>query len=87
MSIKQEPVEWSDFEHEPANLNKSSIEVAVKPELIYSKGDTDEEGKQINLSKSLFFVHKFKITERINCFFILFSFFESKSNINNQKSK
>lgn len=44
--IKQEPpepVEWSDFEHENASLNKSSIEVAVKPEL-YSKGDTDEEG-------------------------------------------
>lgn len=44
MAIKQEPVEWSDFEHEPANLNKPSIEVAVKPELLYSKGDTDEEG-------------------------------------------
>lgn len=45
--IKQEPpeqVEWPDFEHETASLNKSSIEVAVKPELIYSKGDTDEEG-------------------------------------------
>lgn len=40
MAIKQEPVEWVDFEHE----NKSSIEVAVKPELIYSKVDTDEEG-------------------------------------------
>lgn len=46
MSIKQEPVEWSDFEHENASINKSSIEVAVKPELIYSKGDTDEEGMQ-----------------------------------------
>lgn len=44
MAIKQEPVEWVDFEHENASLNKSSIEVAVKPELIYSKGDTDEEG-------------------------------------------
>lgn len=45
--IKQEPpepVEWPDFEHENASLNKSSIEVAVKPEHIYSKGDTDEEG-------------------------------------------
>lgn len=49
MSIKQEPVEWSDFEHEPANMNKSSIEVAVKPELIYSKGDTDEEGRKTDL--------------------------------------
>lgn len=44
MAIKQEPVEWPDFEHENASINKSSIEVAVKPELIYSKGDTDEEG-------------------------------------------
>lgn len=45
MSIKQEPVEWSDFEHDnTSNVNKSSIEIAVKPELIYSKGDTDEEG-------------------------------------------
>lgn len=43
MDIKQEP-EWVDFEHETASLNKSSIEVAVKPELIFSKGDTDEEG-------------------------------------------
>lgn len=51
MSIKQEPVEWPDFEHEPANMNKSSVEVAVKPELIYSKGDTDEEGRQIYLQK------------------------------------
>lgn len=49
MSIKQEPVDWSDFEHETANVNKSSIEVAVKPELIYSKGDTDEEGIEIDL--------------------------------------
>ncbi|XP_031640915.1 broad-complex core protein isoforms 1/2/3/4/5 isoform X2 [Contarinia nasturtii] len=45
MAIKQEPVEWSDFDHENASLNKSSIEVAVKPELIYSKGDTDEEAE------------------------------------------
>lgn len=57
MSIKQEPVEWSDFEHESSNLNKSSIEVAVKPELIYSKGDTDEEGiykLKFNLSAKIF---------------------------------
>lgn len=47
MVIKQEPAEWPDFEHETANLNKSSIEVAVKPELIYSKGDTDEEGMNL----------------------------------------
>lgn len=50
MAIKQEPVEWSDFEHEPSNLNKSSIEVAVKPELIYAKGDTDEEGIHTNFT-------------------------------------
>ncbi|XP_055318508.1 broad-complex core protein isoform X2 [Sitodiplosis mosellana] len=48
--IKQEPpepVEWPDFEHENASLNKSSIEVAVKPELVYSKGDTDEEAEWV----------------------------------------
>lgn len=44
MSIKQEPVEWTDYEHENTNVNKSNIEVAVKPELIYAKVDTDEEG-------------------------------------------
>lgn len=53
MAIKQEPIEWPDFEHENASINKSSIEVSVKPELIYSKGDTDEEGMQH------FFSHEF----------------------------
>lgn len=73
MSIKQEPVEWSDFEHEAANLNKSSIEVAVKPELIYSKGDTDEEGTK-SISKPFNLVEQRKSTQRINCFLVLFSF-------------
>lgn len=54
MSIKQEPVEWSDFEHDnTTNVNKSSIEIAVKPELIYSKGDTDEEGTKQSLYSSI----------------------------------
>lgn len=47
-AIKQEPVEpieWPDFDHENASIDKSNIEVAVKPEMLYSKEDTDEEGK------------------------------------------
>lgn len=56
MSIKQEPVEWSDFEHDnTSNVNKSSIEIAVKPELIYSKGDTDEEGTNNRYISTLHF--------------------------------
>lgn len=46
MDIKQEPVEWPDFEHDNAGIDKPNIEIAVKPELIYAKDDTDEEGKQ-----------------------------------------
>lgn len=43
MDIKQEPVEWSDFEHDNPTLSKS-IEVTVKPEMIYAKTNADDDG-------------------------------------------
>lgn len=57
MSIKQEPVEWSDFDHDNTNVNKSNIEVAVKPELIYSKSDPDDEGITIYVYYKCLFAH------------------------------
>lgn len=47
MAIKQEPSEWADFEHDNTNIDKTNIEIAVKPELIYSKEDADDDGKYI----------------------------------------
>lgn len=44
MAIKQEPIEWTDFDHDNGNIDKTNIEVAVKPELIYSKEDADDDG-------------------------------------------
>lgn len=46
LTIKEEPVEWPDFEHE-THLDKPNIEVSVKPELVYSKDDSEEDGKSI----------------------------------------
>lgn len=44
MAIKQEPIEWTDFDHDNGIIEKANIEVAVKPELIYSKEDADDDG-------------------------------------------
>lgn len=44
LSIKQEPVEWTEFEHDNNLMEKSSIEVNVKPELVYSKDSSEGEG-------------------------------------------
>lgn len=44
MAIKQEPIEWVEFETENSP-EKANIEVNVKPELVYPKADSDEECK------------------------------------------
>lgn len=44
LAIKQEPIEWTDYEHDNGSIEKANIEVAVKPELIYSKEDADDDG-------------------------------------------
>lgn len=45
MTIKQEPAEWAEFGDGDNHSEKANIEVNVKPELVYPKGDSDEEGK------------------------------------------
>lgn len=52
MSIKQEPVEWTEFEHDNNLMEKSNIEVNVKPELVYSKDGSDGEGMSTHQFKS-----------------------------------
>lgn len=42
LAIKQEPVEWTDFEQENG-IEKSHIEVTVKPEFVY--GEEESNGK------------------------------------------
>lgn len=49
LTIKQEPVEWSDYE---AELEKSHIEVTVKPELVYGDQQSDGEGKIFSFSSN-----------------------------------
>lgn len=54
LSIKQEPVEWNDFEHDNNLMEKSNIEVNVKPELVYSKDVSEGEGSlSLTLHSSL----------------------------------
>lgn len=47
LTIKQEPIEWSEYDAENG-IEKSHIEVTVKPELIYTNEDSDEEGNSDN---------------------------------------
>lgn len=44
LSIKQEPVEWTEFEPDNNLMEKANIEVNVKPELVYAKDGSDGEG-------------------------------------------
>lgn len=46
LTIKQEPTEWPDYDVE---LDKTHIEVVVKPELVYGDRGTDDEGKAHNI--------------------------------------
>lgn len=44
LTIKQEPIEWTDFD---PDLEKTHIEVTIKPELIYTDPASDDDGKCI----------------------------------------
>lgn len=44
LSIKQEPVEWSEFDHDNNLMEQANNEVNVKPELVYSKDGSDADG-------------------------------------------
>lgn len=57
LSIKQEPVEWTDFEHDNNLMEKPNIEVNVKPELVYSKDGSEEEGMSCQVNTLL--IHSF----------------------------
>lgn len=49
LTIKQEPIEWTEFDHENG-VEKSQIEVTVKPEMLFNDDrDTDDEGKHLHL--------------------------------------
>ncbi len=47
LTIKQEPTEWSDYEQENGIVEKSQIEVTVKPEILYADEEPaeSEEGE------------------------------------------
>lgn len=44
LTIKQEPIEWSEYDAENG-IEKSQIEVTVKPEMVYTNDESEEEGK------------------------------------------
>lgn len=49
LTIKQEPLEWAEYDHENG-IEKSQIEVTVKPEIPYADGgDTEDEGMKNNV--------------------------------------
>lgn len=54
LAIKQEPVEWTEFEHDNNLIDKPRIEVNVKPELVYSKDDSGEEGNKKSVMRTKF---------------------------------
>lgn len=43
LTIKQEPIEWNDYDAENG-IEKSHIEVTVKPEIIYPNEESEDEG-------------------------------------------
>lgn len=45
LAIKQEPVEWTDFEQENG-IEKPHIEVSVKPEYVYGE-ESNGEGELV----------------------------------------
>lgn len=56
LSIKQEPVEWSEFEHDNNLMEQPNNEVNVKPELVYSKDGSDADGRFIRCSIQMFLI-------------------------------
>lgn len=53
LTIKQEPVEWLDYDLE---LDKSHIEVTVKPEFVFGDSPSDEEGNISPLFATIKFI-------------------------------
>lgn len=47
LTIKQEPIEWNDYDAENG-IEKSHIEVTVKPEIIYTNEESENEGMKFN---------------------------------------